>query len=241
MPQEPILYFADTAHLPYGEQPQKALRHYTTAALSFLKHNGAERLIVACGTVSATVLPDLAPFGVPVQGVIAPAVAQALSHWRGGVVGVIGTEATVKSGAFAKALRQKRPDLPVRQVACPLFVALAECGYAEGEQQTLHFAAHHYLSPFLEREPDVLILGCTHFPLLRRAIERLLPHTYLVDCGASAVQAITAKGAGSCAKQGEKQKVRCFVTSDSERFAQKAAFFLPEAEEWQVIKTDITI
>lgn len=230
LPEEDFLYLGDTAHLPYGSRPPATLQGYTEKALAFLKKRGAERVLIACGTVSAAVLPRLKAPPLPLFGVIEPAAQMAASLWKGGTVGVLGTEETVKSGAFPAALHRIDPKIRVRQIACPLFVALVECGFSKGEDQTAHFAAAHYLAPFMREMPDVLILGCTHFPLLADVIGSLLPGTPLVNSGEAGAKALAAafdRGEGGVSKK-KKGSVRFFVTDDAPGFAAKAGLFFSE-------------
>ena len=229
LPAEDFVYLGDTAHLPYGSRPPETLLGYTEKAVAFLERTGATRILVACGTVSAAVLPRLKTAHVPLYGVIEPAAARAAALWRGGTIGVLGTEETVKSGAFVHALHRCCPAAKVKQIACPLFVALVECGFTKGEDRTARFAAARYLSPFLVSPPDVLILGCTHFPLLSGVISSLLPGTALVNSGAQAAEALAASVGPAQAAQ-RPGNVRFFVTDDAPGFAAKAGLFFSGSE-----------
>jgi glutamate racemase len=181
MPNENLIYFGDTARVPYGSKSPEAIARYSTEAARFLASRGIKLLVIACNTSSAWALPAIRrAVSVPVIGVIEPGARAALAASRGGAVGVIGTEATVKSGAYPKALRALAPRARIVSSACPLFVPLVEEGWWSGAVAAA--VAAKYLKPLKSARVDVLILGCTHYPYLKGVLERTMgPRVRLID------------------------------------------------------------
>ena len=164
LPGESILYLGDTARLPYGSKSPDTVTRYTRRNIEFLTERGVKAVVVACNTASALALPDLDLHGVPTWGVIEPGARAAAAVSRGRV-GVIATEATVRSDAYPRALRALRPDLEILSQACPLFVPLVEEGWHD--DPITAEVAERYLRPLLAAGIDTLVLGCTHYPLLK--------------------------------------------------------------------------
>ena len=187
LPGEDLIYFGDTARVPYGTKGEQTVRSFAQQDAGFLLGLGVKLIVVACNTASAFALDHLRAFApVPVLGVIAPGVATALARTRGGTVGVIGTSGTIRSGRYQEGLAAGLADVaglaPERIVAreCPLFVPLAEEGLLDHELTRL--AVAEYLSELRGTDIDTLILGCTHYPLLKPAIAAFLgPEVALVD------------------------------------------------------------
>jgi glutamate racemase len=192
LPAESILYLGDTARLPYGSKSPETVTRYTRRNIEFLVGRGVKAVVIACNTASALALEHLhlAP-GMPLWGVIEPGARAAAAVSRGRV-GVIATEATVRSDAYPQALRRLRPDLSVVSRACPLFVPLVEEGWHDDEVTAR--VAERYLAPLLEADIDTLVLGCTHYPLLKSVLARIVgPAVTLVD-SAEAVAEVVAQG-----------------------------------------------
>ncbi len=192
LPGEDIVYLGDTARVPYGGKSRATIERYSEEIASLLVHEGAKMVVVACNTASALGLGRLRDaLDVPVEGVIEPGVAAALAATRSGHVAVLGTKATIGSGAYAEALRAARPDIRVTSVACPLLVPLVEEGMFDDEVTDAVLA--RYLAPVLSGDADSLVLGCTHYPLLTRAIARAAgPGIRLVDSAANCARAVAA-------------------------------------------------
>jgi glutamate racemase len=192
LPGEDIVYLGDTARVPYGGKSRATIERYSEEIASLLVHEGAKMVVVACNTASALGLGRLRDaLDVPVEGVIEPGVAAALTATRSGHVAVLGTKATIGSGAYAEALRAARPDIRVTSVACPLLVPLVEEGMFDDEVTDAVLA--RYLAPVLSGDADSLVLGCTHYPLLTRAIARAAgPGIRLVDSAANCARAVAA-------------------------------------------------
>jgi glutamate racemase len=173
LPNESIYYLGDTARVPYGGKSASTVQRYSLEIAALLLGENAKTLIVACNTASALALPVLRErVPVTVTGVIEPGARAAASATRNGHIGVIGTRATIKSGAYERALRGLNPELRVTARACPLLVPLIEEGWLESD--VTDKVVMQYLEPLLEDGVDTLVLGCTHYPLLRPAISRLL-------------------------------------------------------------------
>lgn len=177
MPGERFVYLGDTARLPYGTKSAETVVRYAVQAAGALVARGIKALVVACNTASSVALPALhARFtGLPVIGVIEPGARAAVAGSRSGRIAVLATEGTVRGGAYQQCILRLRPDAAVRPVACQLFVALAEEGWVDGA--VAQAAARRYLDPLLGADsterPDVIVLGCTHFPVLRPVIAAL--------------------------------------------------------------------
>lgn len=192
LPHEHTVYLGDTARVPYGTRSQVVVTRYAIGNARFLIERDIKLLVVACNTVSAESLPALkAAVSVPVIGVVEPGVAAAWKAAGGRPVGVIGTPGTIASGAYQRALGAHDPNLSVTARACPLFVPLAEEGWTDGQVPLL--AAQHYLAPFNVNHISVLVLGCTHYPLLRDAISRAVPGVTLIDSAAATAEAVAAE------------------------------------------------
>lgn len=180
-PDESFVYVGDTARLPYGSKSAVTIRRYSEQIIHFLKRNDVKAVVIACNTASAQV-PEADMFGLPIYNVITPGAKQALAKSRGLRIGVLGTKATIASQAYEKRLRDLEPQVEVFNQACPLFVPLAEEAW-DGDPIT-NLIAFRYLQPLMQMQVDTLILGCTHYPLLKNSIFRVTgPHVELVDSG----------------------------------------------------------
>nr|1B73_A Chain A, GLUTAMATE RACEMASE [Aquifex pyrophilus]1B74_A Chain A, GLUTAMATE RACEMASE [Aquifex pyrophilus] len=172
-----IVYLGDTARVPYGIRSKDTIIRYSLECAGFLKDKGVDIIVVACNTASAYALERLKKeINVPVFGVIEPGVKEALKKSRNKKIGVIGTPATVKSGAYQRKLEEGGADVFAK--ACPLFAPLAEEGLLEGE--ITRKVVEHYLKEF-KGKIDTLILGCTHYPLLKKEIKKFLGDAEVVD------------------------------------------------------------
>jgi glutamate racemase len=169
LPDEAIVYLGDTARVPYGTRSAETVVRYARGCARVLVERGVKALVVACGTVSSVALDALrVEFDLPVLGVIEPSARLAVERAGGGVIGVLGTPGTVASGAYPRAIAAFSTRSEVVARAAPLFVPLAEEGWVEGEVPRL--AARRYLEPLVRAKARVVVLGCTHYPLLKPAI-----------------------------------------------------------------------
>jgi glutamate racemase len=223
LPGLDTVYLGDTARVPYGTKSPEVVTQYSLRNARFLLSRDISLLVVACNTASAVALPAMrAALGVPVLGVVEPGARAAAGASRSGRIGVIGTESTVASGAYQAAIRAARPGAEVIARACPLFVPLAEEGWTDAADEVVRAVARRYLRPFAEASVDALVLGCTHYPLLREAIAAELPGVALVD-SAQAVAAEVAARVGAPAGGGAH---RFYVTDVPGRFLRVAERFL---------------
>ena len=234
LPAESTVYLGDTARVPYGPKSPETVRRYAREAADFLLEREVKLLVVACNTATARALPDLADaLPVPVVGVIEPGARAAVGTSRGGTIGVIGTAGTIASGAYEEAIRALRPDARVAVAACPLFVALVEEGWTEGEVARL--TAERYLGSLLGEGVDTLVLGCTHYPLLRPLLERVVgPDVVLVDSAeatAAAVEEELERLGIAAPAGGPPGRARHYVTDDAARFREIAGRWMGREPE----------
>lgn len=191
IPQEDTIYFGDTARVPYGTKSPETVVRYAHEITSFLVRRDIKLLVVACNTVSAVALNGLKrQFPIPVVGVIEPGARRAVEVSRSGRIGVIGTAGTIKSSAYTRAIKRLNPAAEVLTRACPLFVPLAEEGWTDNEVARL--TARSYLQELKEAGVDTLVLGCTHYPLLKSIIaEAMGPDVVLVDSAEETARTVT--------------------------------------------------
>ncbi|MCC7461114.1 MAG: glutamate racemase [Gammaproteobacteria bacterium] len=231
LPGEAYLYLGDTARLPYGTKSPATVLRYALQAADALVERGIKCLVVACNTASAAALATMRARypGVPVIGVIGPGAAAACASSASGRIAVLATEGTVRGGAYQRAIAELRPAAQVTALACPLFVALAEEGWVDGP--VVAATVERYLEPLRHEpaaRPDTLVLGCTHFPVLRRAIAAGIgPGVTLVDSAATTacVTAAELAALGLCAAGGE-ARFTFLATDGAERFARVGGTFL---------------
>ena len=237
LPHESIIYVGDTARVPYGPKSPDTVRRYSREIAAYLLDEGVKAVVVACNTATAHALDTLrAELPVPVVGVVEPGARAAVTVDPSvdgpdaappRRVGVIGTVGTVRSGAYERAIRAFAPDAYVVARACPLFVPLVEEGWLDHPATEL--VAREYLAPFQAHAVDTLVLGCTHYPLLRPLVARVIgPDIRLVDSAHETAAATgRALAAASLAASGRCPPRRRFVVTDApEQFARVAAHFL---------------
>lgn len=173
LPGEDLVYFGDTARVPYGSKSKKTVLKYSRQIVRFLRTKDVKAIVVACNTASALALDDIAAeIDIPIIGVVKPGAKMAVETTKTGNVGVIGTESTIKSGIYNDYIRELNPDITVVSKACPLFVPLVEEGLLE-DRVTDDIVAR-YLQEMKEYRVDALVLGCTHYPLIRNTIKRFM-------------------------------------------------------------------
>ena len=236
LPNERFVYLGDTARVPYGTKSLATVERYAVENAQFLAAHGIKLLVVACNTASALALPAIRQaLDIDVVGVIGPGARAAVADLKGKRIGVIATESTVQSGAYTQAIAKADPNADVIERACPLFVPLAEEGWAD--EEVSRAVAETYLKD-LRSSIDTLVLGCTHYPILKRVIQESVgAQVELIDSGeATAVEVkslLKTKGlAGSSAGTGALERQLCddldhfYVTDAAERFARVAERFL---------------
>ncbi len=237
VPADEYLYFGDTARLPYGSKSAETVARYATSAAHFLEERGIDRLVIACNTASALALEDIArAVRVPVLGVIEPGAESASQVSRSRNVVVIGTEATVSSHAYRMALA--RHGIEAHEKACPLFVPLVEEGWID------HTVTEQVARIYIEeafgdgsRQSDVLLLGCTHYPLIKPVLRRIVPEQVaIVDSAESTAQRVAAEvkhptQAKPGLEWGTQPRVKFFVTDSVQKFHRLGQRFLGHAAD----------
>jgi glutamate racemase len=228
LPKEEIIYLGDTKRCPYGPRPFEEVRAYTWELIDFLLEQGIKMLVIACNTATAAVLDEAKKrLSIPVLGVIHPGARSALKATQNNHVGVIGTSGTINSGAYKNALQQIRSDVIVESLACPLFVPLVEQGKLSGEE-TLN-AVSETLYPLKDVSIDTLILGCTHYPLLRPVIQKVMgDHIKLICSGAETAREVSVilDHSGLLNTKGNKPSHRFLATAESSQFLEIANHWL---------------
>lgn len=239
LPHEHLLYLGDTARLPYGSKSPGTVTRYARMCVRFLcgersSPEPAKAIVVACNTASALALPLLAAeLALPVLGVIRAGARAAVEATRGGPIGVIGQEGTIRSGSYPAAIRERLPDARIVSAACPLLVPLAEEGWVDGEVARLTAAT--YLAPLAEARIDTLVLGCTHYPLFKPLLRELFRDRFerevrLVD----SAEAVTTDLEHLLASRGllrsgrDRGSRRFYCTDAPERFEQVGLRFFGE-------------
>jgi glutamate racemase len=239
LPGEDFLYLGDTARLPYGTKGSDTVSRYAVQAAGHLVERGIKLLVVACNTASAVAMPALirefAP--LPVIGVVEAGAEAAVKASKSGHIAVLATESTVNGGAYERAILARRADARVYSQACSLFVALAEEGWIQGS--LVKSVVKEYLYPLLREKKreglDCLVLGCTHFPLLKDTIAEVAgPDVRLVDSGETVAMAVEQMLEGK--KKGGKGSARYLATDGAERFARVGSLFLGEPIEAQDVE-----
>ena len=230
LPDEALVYLGDTARVPYGPKSPETVRRYAREASRFLKRQDVKMMVVACNTVSSVAMEAMEEGAdVPVVGVILPGAQRAVEASRRGRIGVIGTRATVASEAYARAIHALRPAAEVVSRACPLFVPLAEEGWTDNA--VVRQVADTYLTPLREADVDTLVLGCTHYPLLRGVLQETMgPEVVLVDSAESVAQEVRRRLASDerLAHAPGTTPPRFFVTDAPGPFLDVAQRFLGE-------------
>lgn len=229
LPQEHLIYFGDTARVPYGSKSKETVIRFSHQISSFLLENKVKMIVVACNTASAVALKSLQEsFDIPVVGVIHPGASAAIEHAPNKRIGVIGTASTIRSGAYRDAIRSVDPDQVVTAQSCPLLVPLVEEDWPR--DAVVQAVLERYLSSFMSSKPDALILGCTHYPYLKQAIQDVLgPEVRLVDSGeetAAEVHRVLTRLELLNLESGHPGKHRFYVSDFPQKFEETATRFL---------------
>lgn len=232
LPKENTVYLGDTARAPYGTKSVETVLRYSFENSQFLVDKGVKLVVVACNTSTAIALERLEErLALPVIGVIGPGVQRAIKSTKNQRVGVIGTDATIQSGAYTRALKAAMPEIEVYSRACPLFVPLVEEGWTDNA--VVEMTVKAYLGSFKQSGIDTLILGCTHYPLLKKAIRKFMGNAVrLVDSAEETAKEVAAmlKKRAMARKTG-KGLHSFFVTDAPERFIKVGRRFLGEKVE----------
>lgn len=229
LPHEHLIYFGDTARVPYGSKSEETVIRFAHQISSFLREKQVKMIVVACNTASAVALETLQQsFNIPIVGVIAPgseAAVKSASHNR---IGVIGTASTIRSGAYRSAIHALDPEMEVMDQSCPLLVPLVEEDWPHDGVVTQ--VLENYLASFKKQKPDSLILGCTHYPYLKSIIQEVMgPEVHLVDSGeetATEVKSVLDKMGLLNPGNGDPGKHKFFVSDFPQKFEETASRFL---------------
>jgi glutamate racemase len=239
IPGYDIVYFGDTAHSPYGTKSPETVISYTIKNIEFLLSQGAKVIVIACNTASSVATAEiLKRFSVPIFEVITPAVERALQISKNFNFGVIGTRATVTSGIYEKKIMKNHPQAKVYSVACPLLVPLVEEGWLSKPETAM--IVRKYLRPLKTRQIDTLILGCTHYPLLKKVIQRKIGRrVQLVDSSTSvsgSIKAFLAQNAGVDQQLEQNGGLMIFVSDVTDQFEKIAKMTLKTAVTFKCVK-----
>jgi glutamate racemase len=238
LPAESLVYFGDTARVPYGPKSPETVRRYSLEIAAWLLAQGVKAIVVACNTATAHALPALRDeLEVPVIGVVEPGARAAVRASRTGRIGVIATNGTIKSGAYVRAIHAEAPDAHVTALACPLFVPLVEEGWTEHE--ATRAIAREYLAPFMSDQVDTLVLGCTHYPLLKPMIAEIVgPDVRLIDSAeetaADTRRMLSETSLGAASGEGS---YRFVASDDQQQFLTLGQRFFGDTIEHVEIKT----
>lgn len=227
LPYEEIVYFGDTARVPYGTRGKDTILRYVREDIEFLKSFDIKAIIMACGTASSVALPQIEKeYDIPIIGVVKPASLAAKCATKNKKIGIIGTPATIKSRSYEREILTMLPDAEIYTAACPLFVPLVENGRVDPSDIVLKTMVEEYLTPIKEAGVDTLILGCTHYPIIERAIAEFMGNSaYLINPGEAAAEFL--KHSEKTEKSdGERGSYRFFVSDDRDGFLENASKFL---------------
>lgn len=227
LPHENIIYFGDTARLPYGNKSAETIRSYSRENAQFLLSHKIKLLVIACHTACSYALEELAAsLSIPVIGVIPPSVDLLVNLPKKQKIAILGTRGTIASGIYNTRIQAVLPSSEIFSVACPFFVPLVEEGYTD--HPLTHLAVQEYLRPLVDKDLDALLLGCTHYPLLAKAIQKLLPKVTLIDpgiaCAAKARKVLTETD--QLNSQTTSPHLQFFVSDDPEKFRYLGKEFL---------------
>ena len=236
MPEERIIYFGDTGRVPYGSRSRETIIKYARQDVAFLRSFDLKSLVIACGTVSSAAIGLLRrEQDLPIFGVVEPTAHRAVALTRNNRIGLIATQATIASGAYERVIRARDPEAQIFAAACPLFVPLVENGRTRPGDVVIETVVRDYLTPIRDAGVDVLVLGCTHYPLLREVIGRFMgPQVALVDSGAEVAHEVGRwlSEHDALAAPGQVGGCRWYVSDSTAGFRDLAAVFLgrPVAE-----------
>ncbi len=237
MESESVVYFGDTGRVPYGSRSEETIIKYTKQDINFLKQHDIKVILAACGTASSVALPVIEEEGIKLIGVVEPTVEKALFVTKNGRIGIIGTAGTVKSKSYENMLLDKGKDIYVSSKACPLFVPLVENGYLNGEVAEL--VAKEYLKEIIDNGCDTLILGCTHYPLLKDTINKVTDgRLRLVDAGRSAAEYVKKYLCENDLESNTKAEYKYYVSDEGTDFVRIAEMFLSRKIE-SISRVDI--
>jgi glutamate racemase len=241
LPNENIIYFGDTGRVPYGTRSPDTILKYTRGDIRFLNSFDVKIIVIACGTASSVALPYVKEeFDTPIVGVVDAAVYKAVRSTKNKKIGIIGTPGTIKSGSYEKLIKAEDNEIRTYTMACPLFVPLVENGHFDTPVTKL--VVDEYLREIRNAGVDTLILGCTHYPLLKKVIgEYMGKSVTLIDPGAEVAKYLKKKLSDSMQhdEQAEENRYSYYVSDNVEGFEELGGIFLERKIDGQVKKIDI--
>jgi len=243
LPHENILYLGDSGRVPYGTRSHETILRYSRQGASLLLSKGVKAIISACGTISSVAGASLAQsLPIPYFEVITPAAKSACSVTKTGRIGVMGTSATIKSGALQNAIKSVLPDAEVFPIACPLLIPMVESGHISPDDKLVQVTLELYLSQLASCKVDTVVLGCTHFPILSEAIGRYFGDgVTLVDSGRTvAEEAASALADSGILNDRGEGSVSCLVTDSPDGFSAVAEIFLGQNVNWSIKQIDLS-
>lgn len=245
MPEENIVYFGDTARVPYGSRSREAIKRFALSDLAFMESLNVKAILAACGTVSSVAINELkSKSGVYITGVVEAASKKASEMTKNGIVAITGTAATVRSGSYSDCLRRLDNKIKTVSKACPLFVPLVENGYISRDNTVVKNIVSDYLNEIKQSGADTVILGCTHYPLLKDAISDYLGGSvFLVDSGEAAAEELSSyiSEHSIASEKKERGTIEYYVSDGIENFTSNAGVFLSEEISGKVYKTEISV
>lgn len=240
LPCESIVYFGDTGRVPYGTRSKETIIKYSKGDINFLLTKNVKIIVIACGTASSVALPNIKnDYDIPIIGVVDAASLAAFKATKNGKIGIIGTTGTIKSGSYEERLLLENPELKIFKKACPLFVPLVENGHFDTEVTKL--VVEEYLEDIKKAGVDTLILGCTHYPLLEKAIKRYMGDgVTLINAGAEVAKAIRRYlDENDLNSTCENARYEYFVSDNVDGFESLGGLFLEQKIDGQVEKINI--
>ncbi len=241
LPYEDVVYFGDTGRVPYGTRSKSTILKYALQDTRFLMQFNPKAILVACGTVSSVALEQLqTTFDIPIVGVVDAAVSAALKHTKNKKIAVLGTPATIRSGSYEQKIKAQNSAVQTIGIACPLFVPLVENGHIAAEDEIVKATVATYLAKAVEFGADTIILGCTHYPLLKQAIgEYVGENVKLINAAAEAAEAIKEMYENENMSAQQDGQHRFFVSDSPDGFADTARIFLKKDIKEAVEQIDI--
>ena len=242
MPHENIVYFGDTARVPYGTKSKEAVTKYSKQNVRFLLSKGVKAIIVACNTASSNSMDAMREaFDVPIFGVVVPGVEEAVQATKNKKIGIIATPATIKSGSFEQRLKMFDKDIEIVSQGCPQLVTLVQDGYIDEDNFVTNNVCKEYLAPIKAFGVDTLILGCTHFPIISKIIQNIMgDDVKLIDAGyETALEVKKVLKTLNLERTKPRDLVEYYVTSEPENFDQVANIFLGDGSNAKAILRDI--
>lgn len=242
MPNENIIYFGDTGRVPYGNRSRDTIKRYAMQDANFLLKNNVKMVVAACGTVSS-VAPNLeSTLGVPYTGVVLPTCFTALKESKNGKIGVIGTTATINSHSYKTRIESKNPQFQVFEQDCPMFVPLVENGFIQRDDKVVKLIVEKYMSCLKNANVDTVILGCTHYPILKDAIADFMGKDVLLIDSGKETALYTKKVLeenGLTNPSNECGNAQFFVSDTPDNFEKIASLFLSKNMQGKVQQINI--